>query len=62
MTRINEIWWTCVLGDVAMWHYIELRRRDVIERLGADVPNWKKEGWRIVKLRVTEIPMKKGLI
>lgn len=54
---ITDIWWIAVdPSDCGIWSYLELRKCDVSERLTVDVPDWKSQGWRIAKLRITEIP------
>lgn len=53
---IKEIWWCAINpGGVPVWPFLELRKRDCREILDREIPGWKKAGWRITKLKVTEI-------
>lgn len=55
MKPIKDIWWVAVHNNLAIWPFLNLTKRDVVEVLTREVPDWKAQGYRIARLRVTEI-------
>ena len=54
---VDETLWTAVdSSGLPLWCYQQIRRRDVVELLDRNNPDWREKGWRTAKVRMTEIP------
>jgi len=62
---IQETWWGCVLGEsCGVMAFLDLKRKEAItlceQTYGKPWAELKEEGWRVVKLRVEEQPLRKS--